>query len=505
MQPQAFIYCRISQDRDGTLLGVTRQSEDSKKLASEMGYSIAKVFTDNDTSAYSGKPRPAYGKMLAALQKGEASAVFCWHTDRLHRSAVELEAYIDVCEAHSVETFTVKSGRVDLSTATGRMLARLLGATAVYESDQKGARAKRKMEELLRKGKWTGGTRPFGWQIANGQPVLDATEAEAVKAACEAVLAGKSLGSIVRSLNERGITTVTGRLWNYAPLRQVLLRPRNAGLAAFHGEIVGPSEFPAIVSEDVYRAVVSTITDPGRRRSQTNKARHLLAGIAQCHCGEVVRSATVGPKGQSHFVYRCPASGSGHVGKRIDLVDDVVNRRVIAFRQMLATSRAIEGDDGERRDLETEAEALRTRLQDAASLAANGLISLDQMVTMSEGIRAKQAILEARMIELTTDTGLPEAGVIQVTTPAAVDMDSSDATAWLNLPVDDRRDYVRRNFHIVLFPHSTGSPKIFDRATVVVRPRARGSRRGPMLSSEIGDFRRGPKVSFDEPSTPKQT
>lgn len=492
MQSNAVIYCRISQDRTGAGLGVQRQEADCRELAASMGLSVVATYADNDLSAYSTKPRPAYMDMLKRLAESEVNFVLVWHTDRLHRSPVELENYIDVCAANDVKTFSVRSGELDLATPSGRVSARMFGTLARYESEHKAERISRKMEELSRQGKWTGGTRPFGWQVEGTKPILDDVEAASIRSTFQAVLKGQSLGSIVRELNAQGLTTSRGKQWGYAQLTQMLKRPRNAGLAEFRGEIVGPSEFPAIVSEDVYRAVLSILGDPDRRRSQSNKARHLLAGIAQCHCGALVRSATVrGRNGKSYFVYRCPEKGPGHVGKKIEYVDDVVNRSVIAHRILASSMSAGRNQDarGERDGLEAEAEALRTRLDEAARMAADGVISLGQLATMTEQIRSKQASLEARMIEIVSEVSAPQASMIRLTLPGAVDLESLEAREWLDLPVDARRDYLRWGFHVVLYPHSKGSPRIFDTSTVVLRPQERGRRRGPLTVDEIGSYR----------------
>jgi site-specific DNA recombinase len=57
---RAAIYCRISQDRAGAGLGVERQREDCAALADRLGWNVVETFTDNDLSAYSGKPRAGY-------------------------------------------------------------------------------------------------------------------------------------------------------------------------------------------------------------------------------------------------------------------------------------------------------------------------------------------------------------------------------------------------------------------------------------------------------------
>jgi site-specific DNA recombinase len=90
---RAAIYVRISADRTGAGLGVARQEEDCRPLCARLGWVVVMVFCDNDVSAYSGKPRPQWDAMLAAITAGE---VACWHVDRLTRSPRELEDVIDL-------------------------------------------------------------------------------------------------------------------------------------------------------------------------------------------------------------------------------------------------------------------------------------------------------------------------------------------------------------------------------------------------------------------------
>ena len=87
---RAAVYVRISRDKEGAGLGVERQEADCRALAEQLGWTIVAVHTDNDLSAYSGKPRPGYAALLADLRAGTADAVVVWHTDRLHRRPVEL-------------------------------------------------------------------------------------------------------------------------------------------------------------------------------------------------------------------------------------------------------------------------------------------------------------------------------------------------------------------------------------------------------------------------------
>src|ERR1700677_3559842 len=98
----AAVYARISADVEGTGLGVTRQLEDCRKLAADRGWPIGDEYVDNDVSAYSGKPRRNYARMLADLKSGARDAVIVYNLDRLHRRPVELEEFVALCESVGV-------------------------------------------------------------------------------------------------------------------------------------------------------------------------------------------------------------------------------------------------------------------------------------------------------------------------------------------------------------------------------------------------------------------
>src|SRR5680860_22077 len=225
---RASIYCRISRDREGAGLGVATQEHDCRELAESLGASIVSVHTDNDLSAYSGKPRPGYRHLLAEIAEGRTDCILTWHTDRLHRSPAELEDYITLCETAGVRTITVKAGDLDLASPSGLVMARTLGAFARYEVDHARERMQRAKQRSAEAGKWKGGRRPFGYQPDG--ITLREEEATLISLAADRVLAGESLRAVARAWNTAGSTTLTGNPWDASGVRRTLLRPRNAGL-----------------------------------------------------------------------------------------------------------------------------------------------------------------------------------------------------------------------------------------------------------------------------------
>lgn len=400
------VYVRISQDREGAGLGVERQESDCRALAERLGWVVSEVYVDNDVSAYSGKRRPSYERLLERVESGATGGVLAWHPDRLHRSPRELEHYIDVSERHGFTTHTVQAGEWDLSTPSGRATARTLGAWARYESEHKSERIRAARYQQARRGVWHGGVRPFGFE-ADGVTIRP-TEAAEVRSAVEQIVAGVSLRSLVRDLNRRGVPTArSAPAWSSMALRDMILSPRVAGFSTHLGEIVAKAQWEPLVPESVWRAAVAILNDPTRRTSPGGTVRWLGSGLYVCGtCGRPrLRASTSGGKRQP--AYRCAArevgETTGHVVRDCRLLDAYVEQVIVGrlssddFRRSLAQT--------ERRrdttDLNVEATAVRERLTELAELFAGGKVTAAQLATAT-------ATLTARLDEL--GAGLARAG-----------------------------------------------------------------------------------------------
>lgn len=254
---RAAVYCRISRDRkvDGThtMLGVERQQEDCETLCNTLGWEVAEVFVDNDISATSGKPRPAYKAMLAAVEAGQIDAIVCWHPDRLYRRTIDLDELVRVCDRHRVPIATVNAGAVDLTTPTGRLVAGLLAQVAKYEGEHKSERWRRAWEQRRRAGSPPpSGPRMFGW-TRTGEVVPE--EAAMIKAAADHLIEGGTLRGACQELNARGVTTTAGNPWKPQALRKLLSNPRLAGWVTLKGKRVGRSTWPPLLDEETFAHV----------------------------------------------------------------------------------------------------------------------------------------------------------------------------------------------------------------------------------------------------------
>ena len=124
------IYARISQDRDGMTLGVQRQEDDCRAVLERKGWPFGGLYVDNDISAYSGKPRPDYKRMLEDVRLGVIDGVVAYDLDRLHRQPIELEEFFKVMDGAGVTHLATASGDVDLANEDDRFKARARTASA---------------------------------------------------------------------------------------------------------------------------------------------------------------------------------------------------------------------------------------------------------------------------------------------------------------------------------------------------------------------------------------
>src|SRR5687767_2145132 len=120
------VYARISLDRrEGE--GVARQLEQCRDLVESRGWEVTAEYVDNSVSAYQDRVRPQWVRLVKDLGAGGFDALVAVHPDRLYRRLPDLEGLIDTIEGQGVKVATVRAGDIDLSTASGRMTARILG------------------------------------------------------------------------------------------------------------------------------------------------------------------------------------------------------------------------------------------------------------------------------------------------------------------------------------------------------------------------------------------
>jgi len=443
--PRAALYLRISQDRSGLEAGVQRQRQDCEALAASLGWDVVGIYQDNDVSAYSRKPRPEFERLLRDVALGQIDAVIAWAADRLYRRLTDLERIVDALQG--VEVAMVKSGRVDLSTADGRYNARNYGNLSQHESEKKSERVKAAAEQRARAGGYGGGARRMGFTKTADDLVPD--EADAIREAYLHVAGGGSLESIAKDWRARFDGGPKGGYITGVQVRDVLLRPMNAGIATYLGEEVGRTKSPAIIDEDTFRTVRAILTDPKRRTRRGRPSETLLSGIMRCrYCGRPVAGSSRdgGTKRERVYTYACRARC---VSRRRHRMDELISELVLArlqrdpegFIEPPTASKATANNSAA-----VEAEKMRDRLDALAQLFAAGELEAADYAAATKQARARLAELETKLAAL---AGTPNAARL---------LQSGDVSqAWEAASMAERRAIIREVIdHIVVGRGTSG-------------------------------------------------
>lgn len=447
MTETAAIYCRISYDKTGEGLGVERQEAECRALAERLGLTVTAVYVDNDISATSGVARPAFDQLLAS----GPPAIVAWHQDRLLRLTRDLERVI----ALNIPVYTVTAGTLELSTPSGRAVARTVAAWSQYEGEQKAMRQRSANDQRADAGKPAGQV-GYGFRREDGRVVLAPSEVEVIREAARRTLAGDSLRSVCADFQARGIPTPgTGSRWNPTTLRQLLLRESLAGLRRHRGVVVGKmnTDVPRILTVDDHERLKAVLNDPRRRTAPAGRTpKYLLGGIALCGregCGGVMRrlvgriATTRSGTRRQPPAYSC---GECHrVRRKQDLVDAVVEGIIIGRLQrpdaldMFAT-----GDDNAVAVARTAIEAIDARLSNAADAYAAGALELAQLTRITSQLREDRDTQERAM-----KRALPSAVPSDLAGPHA-------AERWASLSMDAKRSVLQALVTVTILPSGPG-------------------------------------------------
>jgi site-specific DNA recombinase len=255
------IYTRKSTDegldREFNSLEAQRETAESY-IASQRDEGWIALSDIYDDGGFSGATtqRPALQRLLADIDAGKIDCVVVYKYDRLSRSLL---------------TF------------------------AQFERQMTAERTRDKMRAARRRGRWTGGMPPLGYDVVpeGGRLVVNKDEASAVVSIFELYLEYGSLLAVVRALRQRGERRKTwttrdgrvrvGREFNNVDVHRLLTDPLYAGMQKLGDEIF-KGEHPPIVSKATFDRVQRMLDGNRRNSGASHRNQHgaLLRGILRC-------------------------------------------------------------------------------------------------------------------------------------------------------------------------------------------------------------------------------
>ena len=230
-------YVRVSTDQQANEgVSLDAQREGIQAWAKLHGYELGKVHVDAGISAKRADNRPA---LLAAIADAcnRPAVLVVYSLSRLARSVkdtINISERLDKAGADLVSL----SEDINTTSASGKMVFRVLAVLAEFERDIVSERTKAGLAHKRANGEKLGGDTPYGYSVVeehreNGHPVKtlvpEPTEQKGIALACRLHAQGKKLREIAAAMEKRGYLTKRGCPWALGSLRRMILRSQKLG------------------------------------------------------------------------------------------------------------------------------------------------------------------------------------------------------------------------------------------------------------------------------------
>ncbi|MGW6916470.1 recombinase family protein [Kitasatospora sp. NPDC054939] len=234
--PRALLSVRLSTFTADTTSPV-RQELDLRQLARDRGFRVVGVASDLNASATRVPPwkRRQLGHWLND-RAPDFDVLLFWKLDRFVRRLTDLNVMIAWCADHG-KNMVSKHEAIDLSTAAGKELAKVIGSVAELEAGGTSTRVTSLWAYTKTQSDWLAGKPPYGYTTdAGGKLVVEPGACRVLRWCHGAALRGVSARRMAAVLLRARVTTGGGGRWTAATL---LRRLRNPALRGWRVEADG--------------------------------------------------------------------------------------------------------------------------------------------------------------------------------------------------------------------------------------------------------------------------
>lgn len=336
----AAAYIRVSTDNQ-TELSPDSQIKVIKQYAKQNGYIVPNefIFRDDGISGKYANKRPQFNQMIAVAKQKPApfSAVLLWKFSRFARNQEESIFYKSMLRKNGIEVISVSEPMVE--GPFGTLIERIIEWSDEYYSIRLSGEVKRGMLEKVERGGIVS-VASFGYVVKDNQYVVNPETAPIVQKIYHDFLDGVSLIQIARQLNELGIKTTRGGLWENRTVDYILQNPVYTGKIRWNPKRRTRRNFDdedIIIVDGTHEPIIDTDTynEVQEKREQMRKAHkrytheitdiYMLHGLVKCSsCGA---SLCASVKGKS---LQCIKYTHGKCSVSHSIVIEKLNKIVIA-------------------------------------------------------------------------------------------------------------------------------------------------------------------------------
>jgi DNA invertase Pin-like site-specific DNA recombinase len=256
-------------------------------ITTQPGWTLVAKYADDASGATT--DRPGLQQALCAARAGKFDVLLVYRVDRFSRRLGDLLDLLSDLDDAGV-AFASATEPFDTSTSIGRMLVQLLGVFAEFERETIIDRVTKGMATKAAKGKWPGGTRPYGYLVDRDthRLVPHPQEAPHLREIFR-LYTEKRLGTraVADELNRRGVPSRTGAPWSGYTISRIIANPAYAGHIAY-GDVYVEDAHEPLIDRETWRkacAIAAARAEDHSQRSCSPGDYHLTGLITCPACG----------------------------------------------------------------------------------------------------------------------------------------------------------------------------------------------------------------------------
>jgi DNA invertase Pin-like site-specific DNA recombinase len=339
----AAAYIRVSTDNQ-TELSPDSQIKEIRKYAKQHGYIVPNeyIFRDDGISGRRAEKRPEFIRMIAIAKQKPAPfcAVLLWKFSRFARNQEESIFYKGMLSRNNVEVKSISEPILD--GPFGSLIERIIEWFDEFYSINLSGEVKRGMTERVERGGAVS-IPAFGYDIVDKKYVVNPETAPIVRQIYADYLSGMGALQIAHKLNDLGVRTTRGNLWENRTVDYILRNPVYIGKIRWNPNgrtrrnyddpniMIVDGQHEPIIDEDSFNKVQAVYDVNQKRHARYahdtgKKYMYMLHGLVKCSdCGA---SLSMSAKGQGLQCIRY-AKGQCKTSHYISL--NKINEKVIRY------------------------------------------------------------------------------------------------------------------------------------------------------------------------------
>ena len=227
-------YIRVStqgQVEDG--ISLDAQEAKVRAWADLNGAAEVVIHRDEGISGKRASNRPGLQAALKAADRWDALVVYS--LSRLSSSTKETLAISEALQKQGADLVSL-SEKIDTTSASGKMVFRMLAVLSEFERDQISDRTKAALQYKRKNGEKTGGDTPFGYRSRKGRLYPHPEEQKGIILILDCHGAGHSYRAICRVLEAQGVHRKHGsRAWHPQSVASIVKRETALETAKIQG------------------------------------------------------------------------------------------------------------------------------------------------------------------------------------------------------------------------------------------------------------------------------